>query len=317
MPRINNKNNINFFKNNELNNLTYLAYLENFEKLAMSIFEWVNLPKSMNSIYLEYALYYDGMASLLFDENLGFINTRCASNGYLNLYNIPTKLNCYSYDFQSLRNTYTGLNNHNVKQTDCILVQNNWNRTPTFSQMQLFAYRLFEIQRTADVNISAQRTPVLILIDEKQRLTLENLYSKYEGNMPVIFGDKNNLDTKNITALNTGAPFLYDKIMDCKKEIWNEALTCLGINNINVDKKERLITDEANNNNELINLNLQSFLIPRQKACEQFNQLFGLVDTDKEISVRVRSDLKNIIKTFNSSVSELNNGGDTNWQNIQ
>lgn len=77
-----------------------------------------------------------------------------------------------------------------------------------------------------------------------------------------------------------------------------------GINTLSNEKKERLITDEANSNNELINLNLQSYLVPRQKACEQFNEKFGLTGTDKKISVRVRSDLHNIIKNAESIVND-------------
>lgn len=171
--------------------------------------------------------------------------------------------------------------------------------------MELFALRLYEAERTADINIKAQKTPVLLLMDEKQRLTMENLYSQYEGNRPVIFGDKNSLGENVIKAINTQAPFIADKIIDYKKEIWNEALTFLGINNIMVDKKERLITDEANSNNELINLNLQSYLVPRQEACRQFNEKFGFTGTDKEISVRVRSDLHNIIKNAQSIVQDF------------
>lgn len=171
--------------------------------------------------------------------------------------------------------------------------------------MELFALRLYEAERTADINIKAQKTPVLLLMDEKQRLTMENLYSQYEGNKPVIFGDKNSLGENVIKAINTQAPFIADKIIDYKKEIWNEALTFLGINNIMVDKKERLITDEANSNNELINLNLQSYLAPRQEACRQFNEKFGFTGTDKEISVRVRSDLHNIIKNAQSIVQDF------------
>ena len=72
-----------------------------------------------------------------------------------------------------------------------------------------------------------------------------------------------------------------------------------------IDKKERLIQDEANSNNELINLNLQSFLAPRQLACKQFNEKFGFTGTDKEISVRVRSDLLNIIKREQSVVKDF------------
>lgn len=171
--------------------------------------------------------------------------------------------------------------------------------------MELFALRLYEAERTADINIKAQKTPVLLLMDEKQRLTMENLYSQYEGNRPIIFGDKNSLGENVIKAINTQAPFIADKIIDYKKEIWNEALTFLGINNIIVDKKERLITDEANSNNELINLNLQSYLAPRQEACRQFNEKFGFTGTDKEISVRVRSDLHNIIKNAQSIVQDF------------
>ena len=70
------------------------------------------------------------------------------------------------------------------------------------------------------------------------------------------------------------------------------------------DKKERLITDEANSNNELINLNLQSYLAPRQLACKQFYEKFGFTGTDKEISVRVRSDLHNFIKNAQSIVND-------------
>lgn len=129
------------------------------------------------------------------------------------------------------------------------------------------------------------------------------------GNKPFIFGDKKNFSPDSIRSIRTDAPFVADKIMEYKKEIWNEALTLLGINNVEISKKERLITDEASSNNELINLNLQSFLAPRQRACEQFNEKFGLKGTDKEISVRVRSDLYNIIKNEESIVTDYNNNG--------
>ena len=162
--------------------------------------------------------------------------------------------------------------------------------------MELFAYRLYEAEMTAMTNIKAQKTPVLVVVDEKQRLMMENLYSQFDGNQPFIFGDSGQFNTDILKAIKTDAPFIADKVMEYKKEIWNEALTYLGVNNIMLEKKERLVTDEANSNNELINLNLQSFLAPRLEACRQFNEKFNLTGTDKEISVRVRSDLYNIIK---------------------
>ena len=252
------KNNYQFIDSALSNDNTYWDYLERFKKIALSMFEWVNLPKSMNAMYLEKCLYYLGQATLLKDKNYGFINTRASSNGYINIYGYPTSLNCYSYDYNEQRKLYSGLNKENNNEfEECILVQNNWERIPTAGTLELFAYRLYEAEQTAMVNIKAQKTPVLILTDEKQRLTMENLYSQYDGNRPVIFGDKNNLDFDKIKALKTEAPFVADKLMEYKKEIWNEALTFLGINNIMVDKKERLIllNKEANREKKLFNKN--------------------------------------------------------------
>lgn len=306
------RQNYKFIDSALVNDLTFTDYLNRFKKVALSVFEWVNLPKSMNAQWLEKCLYYNGMATLLKDKNYGFINTNCCSNGKLNIYGLPTNLNCYSFEYQTNRKLYTGLMTGLTEAQkearefyECILVQNNWDRTPTAGSMELFALRLYEAERTADVNIKSQKTPVMVLVDEEQRLLMENLYSQYDGNRPFIFGDKNQLGSDVLRAIKTDAPFIADKIMDYKKEIWNEALTFLGINNIMVDKKERLITDEANSNNELINLNLQSYLAPRQEACRQFNEKFGFTGTDKEISVRVRSDLHNIIKNAQSVVTDF------------
>ena len=298
---------IRFLDSALMNSQTYFDYVERFKKICLSMFEWVGLPESMNARYLEECLYYKGQAALLKDELYGFINTQAASNGYLNIYGLPTSLNCYSYQYNSIRNLYTGL--EGTEDKDAVLVMNNWERIPTASTIELFCQRLAEAEMTAQVNIKAQKTPVLIVVDENQRLMMENLYSQYDGNRPFIFGDKNQVGDGVVKSISTGAEFIADKIMDYKKQIWNEALQFLGINTLQTEKKERLITDEASSNNELINLNMQSMLIPRQEACKQFNKLFGLEGTDKEISVRLRSDLYNIIKQEESVITDFNNNG--------
>ena len=303
-------NNREFIDTAWVNDATYWDYLERLKKVAMSIFEWVNLPKSMDARYIEKCLYYHGTAALLYDETLGYINTNAASGGQINIYGIPTAMNCYSFGYQEMRRVYTGLsydpegNPINKNYEECILVMNDWERNPTCSTLELFALRLYEAERTCDVNIKAQKTPVMLLTDEAQRLTMKNLYNQYDGNEPFIFGDKNSLEDGVIKSIRTDAPFLVDKIMEYKKQIWNEALEFLGVNTLTTEKKERLITDEASSNNELINMNLQSYLVPRQRACQEFNEKFGLTGTDKEISVRVRSDLFNLIKENESIISD-------------
>lgn len=297
------KNNYKWADTALANDATYFDYLQRLKKIALSIFEWVNLPSSMNARWIERTLYYNGKCAFLKDKKLGYINTGCASSGYINIYGIPTKLNCWSFNYSAIRTTYTGLpagltDKQMEKQKDegCILVMNDWECTPTCSTIELFALRLYEAERTCDVNIKSQKFPTMVIVDEKQRLLMENLYSQYDGNSPFIFGDKDQLGEGILRSINTGAPYVVDKITQYKKEIWNEALSFLGVNTIALEKKERLITDEANYNNEYINYNLQSYLAPRLQACKEFNEKYGLTGTDKEISVRVRSDLANIIK---------------------
>ena len=311
MKRKNNQN-YKFTDTLLINDKTYMDYLNRFKKIALSVFEWVNLPESMNARWLERCLYYNGQACLLKDKKYGFINTNCSSAGKINIYGLPTDLQCYSFEYQQKRQIYTGLTGIDGQEyKDAILVLNDWEGVPTAGTMDLFAYRLYEAERTCDVNVKAQKTPVMLVVDEKQRLLMENLYSQYDGNQPFIFGDKSQLSEEMLRSISTNAPVVFDKLTDYKKEIWNEALTFLGVNNLMIEKKQRMITDEASSNNELINLNLMSFLAPRLEACRQFNELFGLTGTNKEISVRVRSDLHNVIKNVMSTVNDFSDDLDS------
>lgn len=304
-----------------INDDTYYDYLERLKKIAISMFEWVNLPESCDPRYLELCLYYLGQAALLKNDEGIFINTKACSAGRINLYELPTQINCYSVEFSVIKKMYDGFKFNEINQIDpkdyCVYVLNNQNRMATAPTLELFAYRLYLAQRTADTNISVNKLPFIVAVDDNQRLTMENLILQISENKPAVFGTKELASTikDDIRVLPTNPPFIADKINDYKKEIWNEALTYLGINNLN-EKKERLITDETNTNNELINLNLQSYLTPRKEACKQFNQLFGL-EGENAIDVKVRSDLYNIIKQQESIVADYNDDGIVDFQDVK
>lgn len=292
-----------------INSQTYIDYLERMKKIALSMYEWVNLPSTMSSRFLELCLYYKGQAALLYDEDYGFINTQAADSGYINIYGLPTKINCFSYSYNKMRELYVP-NTNLPAEEECILVMNNYQRVPTASTISLFAERLCDAQRACDINVKAQKTPVLLLTDKNQELTLRNLYAQYDGNSPVIYGDKNLLNEKPIDSVSTQAEFVANDLREYMQGIWNDFLCFIGINNLS-EKKERLITSEANTNNELVNMNMQSYLIPRKQACKEFNEKFGLTGTSKAIDVKLRSDLYNIIKENESIVKdyeEVNNG---------
>lgn len=284
-----------------LNTESYVDYLQRMKKICLSMFEWQNLPTSMNARFLEMCLFYNGQAALLYDDEYGYMNTMAADGGYINIYGLPTEIQCYSYRFNQRRSIYM-TDTGEEKGKECILVMNNYERIPTCDSVALFAYRLSEAQRTADVNIKAQRTPVLITTDQKQYFTLKKMYEEYDGNTPAIFADKNLITPDSLKSIKTDAPFIAQDIMDYKREIWNEFLTFMGISNLS-EKRERMISSEVDSNNELINLNLQALLIPRKEACRQFNEKYGLMG-DKAIDVKVRSDLYNIVKQFESITDE-------------
>lgn len=284
-----------------LNNETYFDYLNRMKKICLSMYEWINLPDTMNARYLEMCLYYNGQASLLYDEDYGFINTQAVDAGYINIYGLPTKINCFSYRYNKERELYIPGSNLPAEE-ECILVMNNYERIPTGATISLFAKRLAEAQRIADTNINAQGTPILIATDQRQAFSLKKMYEQYEGNTPVIYGDKNLTSPETLKAIKTDAPFIANDIMEYKRQIWNEFLTFVGVNNL-AEKRERLITSEADSNNELINLNMESYLIPRKQACKEFNQKFGLTG-ERAIDVKLRSDLYNIIKENESIISD-------------
>ena len=284
-----------------MNSETYIDYLERMKKVCLAMFEWVNLPTSMNARFIEMCLFYNGQCAFLYDENYGYINTMACDGGYINIYGLPTEVQCYSYRYNQRRSLYM-TDTGEEKDKECILVMNNFERIPTASTVNLFAYRLAEAQRTADVNIKAQRTPILITTDQKQFFTLKKMYEEYDGNTPAIFADKNVITPDALKSLKTDAPFIARDIMDYQREIWNQFLTTMGISNLS-EKRERLISNEVDSNNELVNLNLQSLLIPRKEACRQFNEKYGLMG-EKAIDVKVRSDLYNIIKQYESITDE-------------
>jgi hypothetical protein len=236
------------------------------------LFEWENLPESCNARFLELTLYTYGRALFIEDPTTGFLNMRCTPSGTLNNYDEPVSFTAYSTVY-----------NKEFDRDDCVLIRNNYLERPTDNSVVLFATRLTEAERTIDTNIKAQKTPVLIRCDDKDRLTMKNLYKDYEGNEPFILGGKA-LNLDGLKVLKTDAPFVADKVQNYKHEIWNEALTFFGVNNANSDKRERLITDEVNANNEVISINAQSMLLTRLEACKWINKRYGL-----NVSVKMRS----------------------------
>lgn len=277
------------------NEFSAIYYLNRLTELAMSMFEWKNLPKSIDYRFLEYILFYDGKALFSKDDGLDeMIVTKCSMSGKMNFYRVPRDRRAYA------DNGYQ----RQLTDKDSIVCFNNMLRQPCYPAMVFYAKKLWRIDRTIDINLNAQKTPVLVEASEDERLTMKNVYMQYDGNQPVIFGSKNMGLADNLKVFKTDAPYICDKLMDLKNQTWNEALTYLGISNLNIQKKERLVADEAIRQMGGTIASRQSRLEMRRQACEEVNRMFGT-----DIWVDYREDYRELDETVTLE-NETEAGGD-------
>lgn len=280
----------NFEESAEMNRGTYIQYLNRLTELSIAMFEWKNLPPTIDERFLELTLFEDGHAIFFKDEEIGYLALQVVPGGRLDVYRVPIQRRAFSV------NGYQ----RDLTKDNSVIIYNNYLRTNSILDVKMFSKRLWNLDRIIDINANAQKTPVLLQGTEQQRLTLLNLYKEYDGNSPVIFGDKN-LDVNSLKALSTNAPYVADKIYELKTQMWNEALTYLGISNVSIQKKERLITDEIQRNQGGTIASRFARLEMRRKACKEINDMFGL-----DISVDFREDFQIIDDDFGSDTT----GGD-------
>lgn len=282
----------NFWESAKYNNATFLQYYNRLVELNLSVFDWQNLPDTVDPRFLELCLFGEGRAIFFKDEVVGECVMRTTVAGRLDIYGIPLGRRAYAV------NGY----NKELDETNSVIIFNNMLHTSSRLDVELFSRKLWDLDRAIDVNAKAQKTPVLIACEESQRLTMKNLYMQYEGNTPVIYGDKN-LNPNALKVLNTQAPYVADKLYTLKTQIWNEALTYLGIPNLSVEKKERLVTGEVNNDQADAMAYRNSKLYARQEACDKINKMFGL---------NIWCEFKEEKGVVEKECSEENKGGEDN-----
>ena len=278
------------------NNYTYRLY-----EMAMSRGAWSGMPQSVDVRYLEQVLITQGAAVFFRDDVLGYLCLPVMLNGKLDVYGNPR-------DFVAISDTGY---NKNLNVNNGVIIYNNFLRTPNIFDIKYYADRLYQYDRIIDVNINAQKTPILIKADQNEILAMKNVYQKYDGNQPVIYGKKT-LSDDSLTVLKTDAPWVADKIYDLKSKIWNEALTQLGIPNSVTTKRERMIKDEVLTAQGAVIATRNSPEKMRQIACEKINKMFDLdiwyqfdnIDIDKSISKGGESDGT----LYNTSADDMRDG---------
>lgn len=253
----------------------------NFNRLklkAISMFEWINLPKEIDERYLELMLCQNGYVCFFKDQLVPDVDTyfalQCTLGGRFNVYNIPTVYQIYTASGYQTRRT----------AEDSVIIYNNLLHSPSVPLLMYHAYNIANVERTIEINLNQLKRPYIFLVPENQRFTFTKLVNDIKNNQDVIIGNKD-LNLENVLPINTITPNNTLDLYTLKKRYYNEALTDMGINNLNVDKKERLVSDEVSSNDEDVLINRNSMLYARKIACKQINEMFGL-----NVDVKFRND---------------------------
>lgn len=257
---------------------------KHYQMLALNRYKWENLPNGIESRYIEQMLYDNGECAMFDHPDLGLCVLRSSSRENLNIYGEPTKL------------SLTGFNEHRTVMIDeCVRIMNNDLGLPTLPNIVYYARRMAEIDDIIMQNLRQQRVPYLFATDESNSFSMKSLYDRMYQGEPAIFVDKDMLkgQPENVMVIPTTAPYLVDKLQIQKQEMERELLTFLGINNT-LEKKERLLVDETNSNNQFIKMASDIGFKQRQLACEKMNEMFGLnvrvVETQDEFESEVMDD---------------------------
>ena len=254
-----------------LNMQTYRVLYEHYRDLAVNLFEWKGLPEGIQERHIERVLFSEGKCLFFRDPLQSFMALPCGPGPYLNVYGDPLHWRAMGLNY-----------NKQYKASECVLIENTKMRTPTADTVHMFVRKLYEAERTMDTNIKTSKVPFVFTCDEKNVFTYKEIFRRVDGNEPALFGAKG-LDLEAIKVMPTRAEFIGNELMDYSHSVENKLLTFLGVNCSPVDKRERLITDEAESNNQLLDMNTDLMLEARQRACEAINAMYGL-----NVSVELR-----------------------------
>lgn len=249
--------------NNGEADFIYYTYLQ---MLSLNMFKYKDLPESINTFYLEYVLQTRGYIGFYDDERLGLICSEITLGGKLNHYQMPTEYHTVST---------SPLVKKNLSSEECVVMKNSPLYVGIFPYLNFFAKKLALTSRTMDQNLRMQWTPYIITGDKRMLQQFKVFIKKILQGVQTIFTSKG-FRTEDVNVLQTNAPFIADELHGMKQAILRECMTLLGIENANMDKKERLVSDEVNANNQQVIASRNIWLSERKKAIEELNKKFNL-----------------------------------------
>lgn len=269
--------------NSQLSNMkTYEMYRRQLLTLAENVFEFENMPKFIDTAFLNKNLLRKGSIAFFQDEYLGLLALPYTNIGNLDVYGRPTSIKVLS------RNGYT----KNLKYGEFVIMYDNNGQYPLYLDILQYSERLALCERTSDINVSQQKTPRFWKTTTEKEKTIKDLITNVDAFSEIVT-TYDNLDLEDTQMVLAPAPFVTGEIDVHKEKIWNEFLRLIGVSNLSVQKKERNIRDEITAMQGGTIASRYARFEPRQKAIEMINEKWnldihvkyfdGLPDSVKEI----------------------------------
>ena len=275
--------------NSQISNYkTYLMYKRQMKTLAENVFKFNNLPEYIDVSYLNKTLLNDGAIAFFKDEVLGVIALPFCSYGKLDVYGRPNQIYVFG------QNGY-----HEVLDKDkYVIMYDNNGKYPLVLDIAQMAERVALAVRTQDVNIIHQRTPRIWKTSKDTEKSVKDLINEIDTMVEtVVTYDSKNVLT-DLQSVQAPAPYVTDKLDDHLKELFAEFYRLIGVANVQIQKKERYITDEMQASQGGTIASRWSRFEPRQRAVKEINEKFGL-----DISVEYYDGEPNSKEGVNEDVS--------------
>lgn len=248
-----------------MNNAAFYYYYTVLSNIALARYVWRGLPDTIDSRYLELTLMADGRAVAFVDDVVGALALAAEDGGNFTVYGIPAN---------RIGLGYNGYRSESLDDSNSVMIYNNLEHRGEKSIITYFARRLWDIDRSVDVNARAQKTPVIVYGDEKEILTLKNVCMQADGNAPIIWMKKGLDLTQAIKTLDIKAPWVAGELNSLSEEIFSQALRALGVFSTRY-KSERLAMQEASANLSAAAAVQQSGLQARIQAAKAMRRVFG------------------------------------------
>lgn len=253
----------------------YDYWLTRMLYVASSAIKWEGLPEECDPVYLENCLNRAGAALIIREPLLEkYAVGQNGSTGPIDIYGYPEDRRVIFMNGQTV--------NSNIGES--VIIYNNSMRSSDLWIFEHIARRLADMDSAIDVNMQTQKTMPMIPVTQEQQLTVENIYSDIENNIPYVLLDGNSLDIEKLRSalvFDNRKSFTADLMIQVQREIWNRFLTYVGINNVNIEKRERTNVPEINSNLDEIMVMRRNRLNARERAASLMKQKWGLEVTPK------------------------------------